>query len=90
MIFLSVLYVISKKDLVVRTSEEEINYPSLPQRRITWNELNNVILKDGLLTIDFKNNRFIQQFIDESKTSVIEKEFNDFCSRQLKAAASSI
>ena len=88
--FLSLLYLMSKKDLVVRTSVEDITYPSFPKRQITWEELNNVILKDGLLTIDFKNNKLIQQSIHESKTSVNEKEFNDFCRQQLKTASSTI
>jgi len=73
--------------LIVTFSEEKINYPSFPLKKINWKELNNTMLKDGLLTIDFKNNKLIQQSIDENKTSINEKEFNDFCTQQLKSAA---
>lgn len=76
-------YLVSKRPLLVITGKEKIIYPSFPQKNISWVTLNNVILKDGLLTIDLKNNRLIQQAIDESKTSVNEKEFNDFCRDQL-------
>ena len=69
--------------MLVSIIKEKIAYPSFPKRNITWSELSNIILKDGLLTINFKNNKFIQQFVDETKTAVNEQEFNDFCSQQL-------
>ena len=56
---------------------------SVPKKHIEWSQLNNIILKDGLLTIDFKNNKFIQQFIDDTNTALNEQEFNDFCGQQL-------
>ena len=62
---------------------DKILYPSLPQKNISWPELNAIILKDGLLTIDFKNNKLIQQTIDENST-VNEQDFNEFCRQQLK------
>lgn len=78
-----ILYTIVTIKLLTIFSEEKIVYPSFPNKSINWNEINNIILKDGLLTIDFKNNKLIQQTIDESKTSVDEKEFNDFCRDQI-------
>jgi hypothetical protein len=80
---LGTLYLIAKRPLLVRIIKEKISYPSFPKKNFAWTELNNIILKDGLLTIDLKNNRFIQQLIDETKTSINETEFNDFCSEQL-------
>ena len=44
-----------------------------------WNEFSNIILKDGLLTLDFKNNKLLQVTIDETKMAVDENEFNEFC-----------
>jgi hypothetical protein len=46
--------------------------------------LNNAILKDGILTIDFKNNRVLQAEIEDRMNDVNEVEFNDFCRQQLK------
>ena len=82
-ILLGTLYLASKRPLLVSVVKEKIIYPSFPQRNINWTQLNNIILKDGLLTIDFKNNKFIQQSIEESKTVINELEFNDFCRQQL-------
>ncbi|HET9431236.1 MAG TPA: hypothetical protein VFO70_08665, partial [Chitinophagaceae bacterium] len=61
-----------------------IVYTSFPVKNITWNQVNNVILKDGLLTLDQKNNRILQVEIRNSDPDIDEKDFNEFCSRQLK------
>jgi hypothetical protein len=79
----AVLYILSSLALrksVIIFSEEKIIFPL---RTIRWNELDNTMLKDGLLTMDFKNNKIIQQPIDEAQTNVNEKEFNEFCKAQL-------
>jgi hypothetical protein len=86
MVILFYLYSITKRQLKISIADKII-YPSFPKRIIKWDELNNVILKDGLLTIDFKNNKIIQQLI-KFPNLVNEKEFNDFCREQLKSAAS--
>ena len=80
---LGTLYLIAKRPLLVSITKETIAYPSFPKKKLSWSELNNIILKDGLLTIDFNNNKFFQQAVDETKSSVNEPEFNDFCREQL-------
>ena len=80
---LILLYVISKRTLKVEVEIEKILYPSFPVRAIKWNDLNSLVLKDGLLTIDFKNNKLIQQIVDKKSDAIIEKDFNDFCKVQL-------
>lgn len=77
------LYTAASAKLVARFSSVGIIYPSFPLKKIAWNSLTNIILKDGWLTIDFKNNRIIQQQVDESVCNIDEKIFNDFCIRQL-------
>ncbi|MEP7374099.1 MAG: hypothetical protein ABI675_11960 [Chitinophagaceae bacterium] len=86
----SILHGIAIRTLAVHTDSDKIIYPSFPKRTIQWNELNNIILKDGLLTIDFKNNTIIQQLIEKTEHPVNEKEFNDFCSKQLQPESSTI
>lgn len=61
-----------KAKLVLAADDEEIVYPSFPVKKYKWNEIENIVLKDGLLTIDFKNNKLIQVYtngadIDEFK-----------------------
>lgn len=86
-LLLGLLYTIAKRKLAVAVEMAGISYPSFPKRRITWPELNNVVLKDGLLTLDFRNNKLIQVPVAESATTTVdEKEFNEFCSKQLAIA----
>jgi hypothetical protein len=82
-VLISLLYPAAIKDLNILVSKSRILYPGFFYRRIKWEKLSNVILKDGLLTIDFKNNKIIQQQVDEEKTMVDEKDFNEFCRQQL-------
>jgi Ca2+/Na+ antiporter len=84
---LILLYLYSKRELVVKLNTERILYPSFPKKSIAWRELSNVMLKDRLLTIDFSSNRIIQQEIDAKSYAVKEEEFNDFCKTQLKLMA---
>lgn len=52
-----------------------------PWKKYKWDELSNVILKDNLLTMDFKNNKLMQAEIVNG--DVDENEFNEFANRQL-------
>jgi hypothetical protein len=77
-----ILYTFATKKFKVIVSGKEIAFPSFPEKKIQWNELQNVVIKDELLTIDFKNNKIIQQEI-EGDDDFNEKKFNDFCRVQL-------
>lgn len=83
MLLLFFLFKTSKRILKVQFFTDKIIYTSLPDRIIQWDQLTNVILKDQLLTIDFKNNKIIQQLLDVNNMPVNEKEFNEFCKQQL-------
>jgi hypothetical protein len=68
---------ISEKEITVQRNYITSNYP--------WSDFNNVILKDGLLSLDFKNNK-IKYFTIPDPIS--EAEFNSFCSRFLPISTS--
>lgn len=80
---LGLLYLAAKRPLLVIVEKDKISYPAFFNKRIAWSELNSLLIKDGLLTIDFRNNHLIQQFVDPVKTTLNEQEFNDFCRQQL-------
>lgn len=67
-------------------NEDEIIINSLPKKSIAWSDLNNVIIKDGLLTIDKKNNIIFQKEIEGQVSTSLEKEFNEFCAKCLSSA----
>lgn len=48
-----------------------------------WQQLDNIILKDNLLTIDLTSNKLIQAELTAGKETVDEISFNRFCKEQL-------
>jgi hypothetical protein len=78
--FLCFLYYISTRKFEIVVSAKNIIYPSFPSRLIEWKELQNIIIRDGILTIDFKNNKLLQA---ELELPFNEKKFNEFCQEQL-------
>ena len=68
--------------------EDKIVVKKLFSRTIQWDELNNALIKDGLLTLDFKNNKLFQAETDDDDENedydVSEDEFNAYCKAHLK------
>lgn len=79
------LFKISTRPLQIKVSKQNISYPSFPVQTISWNELNNIILKDGLLTIDMKSNKVFQHYPEET-SPLDEATFNIFCKQNLQTA----
>lgn len=67
-------------------SDTEISFNTIPRKVLQWNEIKNVVIKDGLITIHQKNNKLTQKEIEGYVTADIEREFNDFCRRRIDAA----
>ena len=72
------------RKLNVEFDKRLISYPSFPRKKIMWNEVSNLILKDNILTIDLKNNKLIQHTIKENENKDLdETAFNTFVQQQL-------
>ena len=56
---------------------------TFPKKLYPWAEINNMLIKDDYITIDFKNNKLIQKQINEPVTETIKNEFNAFCAEHL-------
>jgi hypothetical protein len=82
-IIFMILHIAALQKPIVSINEMQVIYPSFPKKIIDWQDLSNLIIKDGLLTIDFKNNKIIQQQITDISSTIDEKEFNNFCRQQL-------
>lgn len=85
--FLYFMAVISEKQVKfpqeVAFDNEGIVINSFPKKRHLWSEIQNVVLKDGILTIDFRNNKLIQKPIESHTSAREEQEFNEFCNEKL-------
>jgi hypothetical protein len=76
--------VFALRKLKVAFDNNIISYPSFPHKKLEWNEVSNLILKDNILTIDFKNNKLIQHTINENENKDLdETAFNTFVQKQL-------
>ncbi|MFT3751071.1 MAG: hypothetical protein QM768_22355 [Agriterribacter sp.] len=74
----------ARQPLEIGVSDEQIVINTFFRKKYGWNEFSNVILKDNLLTLDFKNNKVLQREIEPYISNVNEKEFNAFCAEQIQ------
>lgn len=87
---LIILYVVAallEKPIKVKPEygfdEEGIVFNSFPKKEYPWSEIQNVVIKFGMLSIDFYNNKLIQQEINSFVDTNLEEEFNAFCLQQI-------
>ena len=85
---LGIVYQMAMQKIIFLFKKEGIFKTNFPRRGIEWDSLENVVLKDTILTIDFKNNRIIQGEINSSK-EMDEPSFNRFVQSQINAQAAS-
>jgi len=76
----------AKRPLEIGFDRDRVVINSLIRRRYDWSAFSNVILRDGLLTMDFKDNRLFQKEVvdDEEEDDADEEEFNDYCRARLE------
>lgn len=70
--------------------EEGLLFNTLPKKRYPWSAITNVVIKDGILTIDFASNKLIQKEIDNPGNGKEDQEFNEFCRARLAAVSASV
>ena len=92
--YLGVLFVLlgllekqAKLPLEIGFSDDEIVINALIRRRFHWKEFSNIMLRDGLLTMDFKSNRLFQKQIIDDDDDADEEEFNAYCQYHLRQNA---
>src|SRR4051812_40623377 len=86
LLLLSLLERPAKQPLEIGFTKDRIVFNTLLRKKFTWQDFQNIILKDGLLTLDFKNNRLIQRPTIDEEADADEEEFNEYCTSQLKLA----
>ena len=71
----------------IGVDDSGIAFNSLPAKSFAWHEIESMLLKDDMITINFKNNKIYQKETEADVSATLEKEFNAFCSRKLSEAA---
>jgi hypothetical protein len=83
-VFFALLEAQAKYPLEIGFYADGVVLNSLIKKKWPWTSLESVILKDGLLTLDFRNNKLIQkEVLDDDEPDAPEDEFNDYCRGKL-------
>lgn len=82
LVILGVFYHLALQKIQILFTPQKIVKLNFPQRAYEWNTFNNVIIKDKILTLDFKNNHLFQAEV-ETPRFINEKEFNLFVQTQM-------
>lgn len=78
----------TKRPLEIGFDSDRVVINTLIRRKYDWSAFSNIVLRDGLLTIDFKNNRLLQKEVledEEDEDDADEQEFNEYCQARLTA-----
>lgn len=81
-LLMGILYKVALQQIRFVFSRANIVKMNFPKKEFNWNELNNVILKDNILTLDFKNNKLVQMELENRDINQVD--FNSFAQLQLK------
>lgn len=84
-IIIFALRVLKTKSTAIFTTEKVHIKRSLFTKEYAWAVMENVVLKDNLLSVDLKNNHLIQLELATESSTTNETEFNQFCLQQLQA-----
>ena len=80
--------IIALRKLKIDFNEFFISFPSFPRKKINWDEVSNLILKDNVITIDLKNNTLIQYALNKSENKDLDEDlFNAYFQQQMNQAA---
>ena len=78
----------AKFDLEIGFTNERIVFNTFIKRKFLWTDFTNIVLKDNILTIDFKNNRLFQKETIDDDSDADEDEFNEYCRRKIMSERS--
>lgn len=62
---------------------DKITHRVFPRKNYEWVEIEQVMIRDGLFTLDLRNNTLIQKPLDQPVEAALIAEFNQFCQSQL-------
>jgi hypothetical protein len=79
LLFIAIGFFANKKP-IIHFTEEGIEYPAFPPKKYAWDDVQNVIWKDDMLTIDLKNNTLHQVNIEKDLVNTVNTDFfNSWC-----------
>ena len=76
-------FILQKRSRAIFSTENIIITRSLFKKTYSWAAVQNAVLKDNLLSVDFKNNHLLQVELAADNIPIDENSFNQFCKLQL-------
>ena len=79
-----IIFILAKvalKKISLYFTASGIEKRNFPFKKYQWDQFSNVILKDNILTLDFKNNKLLQAEIATKNSN--DEAFNTFATEQL-------
>lgn len=70
----------------IGVAEKGITFNKFPKRTVQWSQLSNLVLKDGLLTIDYLDNKLFQKEVEDAVDPSMETELNNYCLQRISLA----
>lgn len=64
-------------------SAEKVVRSSFPRKTYQWIDIDNVMIRDNLFTLDLRSNTIIQKELETPVSKKLQHEFNEFCRQQL-------
>lgn len=87
MILVAVLGLLAIRPIRFVFNKNGLIVPGLPSKKVTWADVENVVVKEGMLTIDFKNNKLIQFSLQDAENNQFDTvSFNKFVTDCLASA----
>lgn len=83
LVLLSLLEKPARLPLEIGFNNDKVVFNTIVRRKFYWNQFKNVVLKDGMLTLDFKNNNLFQKLTIDEDGDADEEEFNEYCRKRL-------
>ena len=80
---MGLLFYLALKNMEFIFKKKGVEKLNFPKKLFAWQLFDNVILKDDILTLDFKNNRILQAEV-EPGNDVDEAAFNSFVDSQVE------
>ena len=62
---------------------DKIVRSSFPRKTYQWVDIDNVMIRDNLFTLDLRSNKIIQKELETRVSKTTENEFNEYCRAQL-------
>jgi hypothetical protein len=83
MLLLGLIEKQAKFPLEIGFKDDRIVFNTLIKKKYGWDDFNNILIKDNILTLDFKSNKLFQKETIDDEGDAEEEEFNEYCRTQL-------